>query len=198
MITREQAGAHWWRGEKSVLALSKRKYNDRRWKMLWLSSQCLLCYWFRERSKSVSARPSLREGQSSILRCAFRSTQNSGNFGWYIKWNGPVRFGPTGIFETSFKGGPLWLVWSFWSVGPKYPFPFDKIVVPSTALLNPTYKDNNQTRSGLGRVCGIGIYRSIGHVKFPKFQTGIFVEWKAPSVLPQILASTPFLHSVQL
>ena len=29
-------------------------------------------------------------------------------------------------------------------------------------------------------VCATGMYRSIGHVKFPKFQTGIFVEWKAP------------------
>ena len=24
-----------------------------------------------------------------------------------------------------------------------------------------------------------GMYLSIGHVKFPKFETGIFVEWKA-------------------
>ena len=38
---------------------------------------------------------------------AFHSTQNSGNFGWYIKWNGPFRFDPTGIFGTSLKGGPL-------------------------------------------------------------------------------------------
>ena len=36
---------------------------------------------------------------------------------------------------------------------------------------------NNKTRGGLGRVC---VYRSIEHVKFPKFQIGIFVEWKAP------------------
>ena len=46
--------------------------------MLWLCSQCLLCYWFGERSKSVSARPSLREDQSSIPRGTFHSTQNSG------------------------------------------------------------------------------------------------------------------------
>ena len=37
---------------------------------------------------------------------AFHSTQNSGNFGWFIKWNGPFRFGPTGTFGTSFEGGP--------------------------------------------------------------------------------------------
>ena len=30
-----------------------------------------------------------------------------------MKWNGPFRFGPTGIFRTSFEGGPLWPVWSF-------------------------------------------------------------------------------------
>ena len=112
-------------------------------------------------------------------RDAFHSTQNSRNFGWYIKWNGPFLFGPTGILGTSFEGGPLWPVRSFGSVGPKCPFPFDKIVVPSTALLHPVYKNNNQTRGGLGRVCVTGMYSSTGHVKFPKFQTGIFVEWKA-------------------
>jgi len=34
------------------------------------------------------------------------------------------------------------------SVGPTCPFPFDKIVVPSTALLYPAYKNNNQPRRG--------------------------------------------------
>jgi len=111
---------------------------------------------------------------------AFHSTQNSGNFDCYIKWNGPFRLGPTGIFGTSFEGGPLWSVWSFRSVGLKCSFPFDKIVVPSTALLYPACKNNNQARDGLGRVCATGIYRSIEHVKLPKFQTGIFVERKAP------------------
>ena len=38
----------------------------------------------------------------------------------------------------------------------------------------------NKTRGGLGRVCATGMYRSIERVKFPKFRTGIFVEWKAP------------------
>ena len=38
----------------------------------------------------------------------------------------------------------------------------------------------NQMHGGLGRVCETGMYRSIEHVEFPKFQTGIFVEWKAP------------------
>ena len=83
---------------------------------------------------------------------AFHSTQN---FGWGVKWNGPFRFGPTGIFGTSLVKVP------------KCPFPFD-----STTLLYPAYKDNNQTRGGLGR-CAIGMSRSIAHAKFPKFQTGI-------------------------
>ena len=37
---------------------------------------------------------------------AFHLTQKSGHFGWFIKWNRPFRFGPTGIFGTSFEGGP--------------------------------------------------------------------------------------------
>ena len=41
---------------------------------------------------------------------------------------------------------------------------------------------NNETRGGLGRVCATGMYRFIEHVKFPKFQNGIFVEWKAPHI----------------
>ena len=36
----------------------------------------------------------------------------------------------------------------------------------------------NQARGGLGRVCVTEMDRSIEHVEFPKFQTGIFVEWK--------------------
>ena len=30
------------------------------------------------------------------MKGAFNSTQKSGNFGWFIKWKGPFRFGPTG------------------------------------------------------------------------------------------------------
>ena len=73
------------------------------------------------------------------------------------------------------------------SVGPKCPFPFDKIVVPSTALLYPACKNNNQTRGGLGRVCATGMYRFNGNVKFRKFQAGVFVEWKAPLVMSVVL-----------
>ena len=65
---------------------------------------------------------------------------------------------------------------------PKCPFLFHKIVVHSAALLYPAYKNNNQTRGGLGRVCVTGMYSSIGRLKFLKFQAEIFVEWKAPHV----------------
>ena len=57
-----------------------------------------------------------------------------------------------------------------------------QIVVLSTAPLFPACKNNKETRGGLGRVCVTVMYRSIWHVEFPKFQTGIFVEWKAHKV----------------
>ena len=57
--------------------------------------------------------------------------------------------------------------------------------VPSTALLYPAYKNNNQIHDGLGQICATGMYCFIEHVKFPKFQTTIFVKWKAPLVFAQ-------------
>ena len=57
------------------------------------------------------------------------------------------------------------------SVRPKCPFPFDKIVVSSTAPLYPACKNNKQTRSGLARVCakecivplgGVSVKRGVG------------------------------------
>ena len=87
-----------------------------------------------------------------------------------IKWNRPLfRFGPT---------GPLWLIWSFRSVRRKCSFPFHNCCPVSTALLYPAYQYNKQTRGGLGQVCATGMYRSIGQVEFPKFQTGIFLNGK--------------------
>ena len=66
--------------------------------------------------------------------------------------------------------GPLLPVWL---VRPQCPFPFDKSVVPSTALLYPVCPSNNQMHDGLGQVCATEMYHSIGYVEFPKFQTGI-------------------------
>ena len=37
----------------------------------------------------------------------FPYSPNSENFGLEIKRHGPVQFGQTGIFGTSFEGGPL-------------------------------------------------------------------------------------------
>lgn len=38
----------------------------------------------------------------------------------------------------------------------------------------------NQTSGPQGQVCATGMYRSIEHVEFREFQTGIVIEWKAP------------------
>ena len=71
-----------------------------------------------------------------------------------------------------------------------------QIVVPSTALLYPAYKNNNQMHGGLGWVCATGMYRSIGRVEFPKCQTGILVAWKRlrattfPQFMKQFAASS--------
>ena len=70
-------------------------------------------------------------------------------------------------------------MWSFRSVGRKCPFPFDKVVVPSIALLYSD-KNNNQMRGDLGGVCATDMYRTIGHVKFSKFQTEILLNGKRP------------------
>ena len=68
------------------------------------------------------------------------------------------------------------------SVGPtEKSLPFDKIVVPSTALLYPACSRNSkQTPWGLKRICETGMNRSIWLVEFSNFQTKMFVEWKAP------------------
>ena len=102
-----------------------------------------------------------------------------------IKWNGSFWFGPTGIFGTTFESGPLWPVLSFRSVGPKCPFPFDKIVVPSTALLHPAYKNINQTLGGLGPVCATGMYHSVdslGMWNIQTFETNWHFCWMEPWV----------------
>ena len=123
-------------------------------------------------------------GEIAKILGAFHSTQNSGNFGWYIKWNGPFRFGPTGIFGTSFEGGPLWPVWVFRSVGLKSPFSFDKIVVPSTALLYPAYKRTITT----GAVAWVGSMQpectiTLGTWNFRNFKPKFLLNGKRPLLL---------------
>ena len=53
--------------------------------------------------------------------------------------------------------------------------------------------------SGLGQVSATGLHLSIGHVGFPKFQTGLFVECKGPrksssSELRSVLAEQTAVH----
>ena len=59
--------------------------------------------------------------------------------------------------------------------------PFDKIVVRSPVpLFCILFTRTISKRAWLGRVCATRMYRSIRHIEFLKFQTGMFVEWKAP------------------
>ena len=53
------------------------------------------------------------------------------------KQNRTSWFGLARIFDNTFEGGPLWTVLLVW---PKWPFPFEIIVVTSTAHLYPAYK----------------------------------------------------------
>ena len=62
-----------------------------------------------------------------------------------------------------------------------------KIAVSSTIHLHPAYNNNNQMRGGLGLICAARMYRSIGHMEFPKFHKKIFVEWKVPQALDKNL-----------
>ena len=118
--------------------------------------------------------------RSAKYRGAFHSTQNSGNFGWYIEWDGPFRFGPTRIFRTSFEDGPLWPDWSFRSVG--------RTEMPLSLWQNrgPQYRSYvlwqeqwpNARWLGWGPCNGYVQFH--WHVKFPKFQTGILLNGKRP------------------
>jgi len=54
------------------------------------------------------------------------------------------RFSLVGLTDMECSLGILSLVWSFRLVGSKCPLPFDKILIPSTTLLHPAYKCNNQ------------------------------------------------------
>ena len=111
----------------------------------------------------------------------FHSAQISASFDQ--KSNGTNHFGSV---RPEYLGQPLKVVHfdqsTHFSRSDRKSFPFDRIVVPSTApSLYPACSGNNkQTRGGLERICETGMNRSIGHVEFSKFLTKIFVEWKAP------------------
>ena len=107
---------------------------------------------------------------------AFHSTKNSGNFSCYIKWNAPFRFGLTRILGTSLKVVHFdqsgYLDQSDWND----PFHLPKLLSPVPLyciLLTRTITK-----------CAVPWVRSVqlkctGHMKFPKFQTRIFVELPA-------------------
>ena len=91
-----------------------------------------------------------------------RLVHTSGHFG-RSDHNGPT-LGTRGSFSRAIGTFVSWVHETPLAPRVKWPFPFNKIVVPSTALLYPAYKNNNQTRGGLGRVCATGMYRSISEI----------------------------------
>ena len=105
---------------------------------------------------------------------AFHWALTSGNFREEIKCNGPFWFLLTEIYRTALEGGPLWPVQSFRSVGPKRPFPFEKVNCFSLQPLFSSLLKSTISRRDLARVGSVQpMFISIG-------QTGIFVQWKAP------------------
>ena len=116
-----------------------------------------------------------------VMKRRFPFSPKFRKFRLEIKWNGPsVRSDRNtwdNLWRWSTLTGPVIFVGRT-----KMSLIIWKHCWPSTALLRPAYKSNNQTvtRGGLGQVCATGMYRSIKQVEFPKFQTAIFVEWKAP------------------
>ena len=152
--------AGWGGGDSGSVAKYRLFCQATKSKASWISEQnTLSCppLQFKEHSRG----PKIWSSSLGSCACPYTPRALSPKFRKFrleIKWNRIFRFGPTGIFGTTLQGGPLWPVRLPRSVGPKCPFPFDKIVVPSTALLYPAYKSNNQTRGGLGRVCATGIW----------------------------------------
>ena len=69
---------------------------------------------------------------------------------------------------------------SFLSIVPKCPFPFDKIVVRSTAPLSPADNYNNQTRGWLGSgLCNRDVLFDQA-CEMSEFSQANFFEWKVP------------------
>ena len=65
-----------------------------------------------------------------------------------------------------------------WSVGPKCPLPFYKIIFPRTTDLYPAYKHDNQTRGGFGLVCTTGMYLPLGKWFFRNFKQEFLLNGK--------------------
>ena len=65
-----------------------------------------------------------------------------------------------------------------WSVGPKCPLPFAKLIFPRTTDLYPAYKHDNQTRGGFGLVCATGMYLPLGKWFFRNFKQEFLLNGK--------------------
>ena len=97
---------------------------------------------------------------------AFHSAQNSENF----SWNRAFWSYATGIFETT-------VVVHFDRSG-HFGRSDRNVPLHLTTLLSPVplFSALHTKRGGWDRVCATGMYRSIGHMEFPKFPTGLFVD----------------------
>ena len=94
---------------------------------------------------------------------------------WEISVRNQIRFSTTGLFGTTFEGGPLWPVHSFWSVRPKCPFLFDKLLFPVLLFCILLTRTIPRCAVAWVLVSVSGTYHFIGQVEFPKFQTGKFL-----------------------
>ena len=82
--------------------------------------------------------------------------------------------------------------------GPKCLFLFDKIVVPSTVLLYPTNKNNNQTRGSLRTADVFTVFATLPPECTVPLGTWNFrncVEWKAPHVFEREFREEVFFFS---
>ena len=96
--------------------------------------------------------------------------------------NGAVHFG---LVQPEYLGPALKVVHFdrsgyFGQSGRSVPFHLTKLLSPFPLFYILLTKNSSQMRGGLGQICATGMYHSIGYLKFLKFLTGIFVEWKVP------------------
>ena len=92
----------------------------------------------------------------------------------------PFSFILTKIFETSFEGGPLWLVWLFGRSDQNVPFNLTKLL--SSVLLFCILLTRTITKCPVAWVGSVQAEcrRSTWHMKFLKFQTKFLLNGKHP------------------
>ena len=136
---------------KSVLGL-KNVYQDLRTHYNWKVKKAIANMPIRWRE--------IRNTFPSNSLGAFQLSQNSGNFRWYIQWNGPFRFGPTGIWGCMVH---------FDRSERNVSFHLNKLLsrVPLFCILL-TRTITKRALAWVGSVQPESQYRSIGYVEFPK------------------------------